>query len=144
MRPFIAFRRLSLVTLFALSALPATRAVAADHGPESKGPLVFTIPVPAGRVSLKQVHDAVVRAAIGRDWNIVKDQDMRVVIHLLHRKMDATVTFEITKQDIRAYCVGYKVKSDGERVKPELPRGWLRYLQRDIRKLLDADAYLGK
>lgn len=144
MRPFIAFRCLSLIALFALAAGPATRAVAADHGPNDPGQLAFTIPVPAGRVSLKQVHDAVLKAAIGRGWTVQKDQDMKIVIHLLHRRYDATVTFQITDKNIQAFCIGYKVNREGQRVKPEQPRSWLRYLQRDITKALNTAAYLDK
>lgn len=144
MRPFVAFRRLTLLTLFALSALPATRAVAADHGPAEPGPLAFTVLIPQGRVSLKLVHDAVLRAAVKRGWLIKENQDMRVVIHLLRHRYEATVTFLISDKSVKAFCVGYKVDRHGQRLKPEQPKSWLGFLQRDISKDINTAAYGGK
>lgn len=106
------------------------------------GPLAFTIPVPEGRVSLKQVHAAVLQGAIGREWSVKQDTETKVIIYLLHRKSEATVTFLISEKSVEAYCVGYAVDRSGNRVKPEQPEGWLENLRQDITKGINEAANL--
>lgn len=105
------------------------------------GPLAFTIPIPEGRVSLKQVHAAVLQGAIGREWGVKQDTETRVIIYLLHRKNEATVTFLISEKSVEADCVGYAVDKSGNRKNPEQPEGWLRNLRQDITKGINEEAY---
>ena len=128
------------IALVACAVFPVNAAVAADE--PDIGPVVFTVAVPHDKVSLKQAHDAVVRAALGREWTVKDDHEKKVVIHLLHRKNEATVTFLITDESIEAHCVGYAVDKAGNREKPEQPTGWLKYLERDITKAINQAAFL--
>jgi hypothetical protein len=136
--------RPALLTLFALVStvlLPVT--AVAEEATSEMGPLAFTVNVPEGKVSLKEVHTAVVTAAMGRKWTIKEDNDTKVVIYLLHRGRDATVTFLISEKSIEAYCVGYVVDKTGNRKKPDKPDGWLNNLKQDITKLINAAALAG-
>ncbi len=114
---------------------------AADDASTDMGPLAFTISVPEGKLTLKQIHDAVIRAAIGREWSVKEDNDTKVVVYLLHRKNEATVTFQITEKSVEAYCAGYAVDKNGQRKKPEQPAGWLNYLKKDITKAITEASY---
>ncbi len=106
------------------------------------GPLAFTIPVPEGRVSLKQVHAAVLQGALGRQWGVKQDTEAKVIIYLLHRKNEATVTFLISEKSVEAYCVGYAVDESGNREKPQQPERWLKNLRQDITKRINEAANL--
>jgi len=114
---------------------------AADDTSSDMGPLAFTISVPEGKLSLKQIHDAVIRAAIGREWTVKEDNETKVIVYLLHRKNEATVTFLITEKSVEAYCAGYEVDKSGNRKKPEQPTGWLNYLKKDITKAITEASY---
>jgi hypothetical protein len=138
LRTFVraAFLTIAAVVCAALLPVPAPNSTA------DMGPLAFTIPVPEGRVSLKQVHAAVLRGAIGREWGVKEDTETKVIIYLLHRRNEATVTFLISDKSVEAYCVGYAVDKSGNRKKPEQPEGWLKYLREDITKGINEAAYL--
>ena len=126
----LAFAALALL---AMAPLPAS----AEDTDAEMGPQAFTVSVPEGKLSLKQIHDAVIRTAIGREWNVKEDGETKVVIYLLHRKNEATVTFLITEKAVEAYCVGYVVDKAGNRKKPEQPSGWLSNLKKDLTKLIN-------
>ena len=137
--------RTSVCAAFVTSAAVAFAALVPVPAPNSAadlGPLAFTIPVPEGRVSLKQVHAAVLQGAIGREWNVKQDTETKVIIYLLHRRNEATVTFLISATSVEAYCVGYAVDKAGNRKKPEQPEGWLNNLRQDITKGINEAAYL--
>ncbi len=128
-----------LAILAAMAFAPISSA--ADETASDMGPLAFTITVPEGKLSLKQVHDAVIKAALAREWSVKEDNETKVVIYLLHRKNEATVTFLITEKSVEAYCVGYVVDKNGNRKKPEQPTGWLGYLKKDINKAITEAGY---
>lgn len=99
-----------------------------------KDTLAFSITLPEGRTTIRDLHNYVIRAALNREWTIQQEETERVVIHLLHRKQEATVTFLITDHSVDAYCVGYQVDNAGERKAPVQPTRWLNYLKADIAK----------
>ena len=137
--------RTSACAAFLTIAAVAVAALVPEPAPDSTaemGPLAFTIPVPEGKISLKQVHAAVLQGAIAREWSVKEDTETKVVIYLLHRKNEATVTFLISEKSVEAYCVGYAVDKSGNRKKPEQPEGWLNYLRREITKRINEAAYL--
>lgn len=123
------FLRTALLATFGMLA----GAVASRAAPA--GELAFTIDLPAGR-SLADIGNTLVVISSARTWNIKERADDRLVIQLVHRKVDATVTYLISEQKILAYCEGYQVDGNGKRGKPEQPARWLKYLQEDIRRLL--------
>lgn len=108
------------------------------------GEFAYSLPVPAGNLALKDVHDVVLKASIGRSWTVKDDSEDRVVVYLNHRKNEATVTYLISPEKIDVYCEGYATNGKGVRKGPEQPTGWLKYLKQDITKGLDAAAFLEK
>lgn len=127
---------LSLVMMTG-AAFAAMAPVPAPENDNDWGILAFTIPLPEGKVSQKQVHAAVLKAAIGREWSVKVDLANKVVIHLLHRSNEATVTFLISEKNIEAYCLGYAVDKQGNHKKPEQPERWLNYLKKDITEAIN-------
>jgi hypothetical protein len=125
--------------LFCFAAAPVR---GADQ--QVAGQLAYTIAVPAGKLTVQQVHDIVMAAAVGRAWGVKEDAKDRIVIYLNHRKNEATVTFLITENDISAYCEGYATDGKGNRKGPEQPKGWLKYLHEDITKGLNKAAFVEK
>lgn len=128
-----------VVMVACLLATPYTRAEDAPAGV-----MAFTIEVPGDKLSLKEVHDIVMRASIGRTWGVKEDSDNRIVIYLNHRKNEATVTYLLTEKLVRAYCEGYATNGKGARKGPEQPTSWLNYLKKDINKGLNEAVYLDK
>jgi hypothetical protein len=135
-----AFCRASALSLFVVLATVVSADLlptAPEEKPENLGPLAFTVAVPENRLSLKQIHAAVVNSAMRREWLVKDNSETRPVIYLLHRGNEATVTFLITEKSVEAYCVGFAVDKAGNRKKPEQPTGWLKYLNRDITKAIE-------
>jgi len=128
---------LAAVTLFLAPGLSR-----ADETPA--GALAFSLDVPAGKLSTKEVHDVVVAASVARQWSVKEDGAERIVIYLNHRKNEATVTYLISDKLIQAYCEGYATDGKGTRKGPEQPTGWLNNLKKDISKGLNTAAYVNK
>jgi hypothetical protein len=108
--------------------------VLAQDSIAEKGTLAFSITLPEGKTTIRDLHNYVIRAALRREWKVIQEENERIVIYLLHRKQEATVTFLITDHSVEAYCVGYQVDNAGERKAPEQPTRWLNYLKADIAK----------
>jgi len=104
----------------------------ADEPPP--GVLAFTIEVPAGKLSTKEVHDIVVPASTGHGWILKVDSAEKVVIYINKRKQEATVTYLISDKQVEAYCEGYATDGNGTRKGPEQPTSWLKNLKGDITK----------
>ena len=129
-----------VLAVFAVMAFTAVNAPADDAATEM-GPQAFTISVPEGKLSLKQIHDAALRAALSRGWSVKEDNETKAVVYLLHRGTEATVTLLITEKSVEAYCAGYEVDKAGNRKKPEQPTRWLSYLKRDINKAITESTF---
>ena len=99
------------------------------------GEAVGSISVP-GKRSEAEVQDVLVRALIGRQWEVVSKGPDRVVGYLKHRGNEATLTFVYSTSKIDMFCVGWKIDKAGVRQKPEQPKGWLNYIKGDISKIL--------
>lgn len=128
--------------LLAVVALALAPTVARADKPA--GALAFTVTVPAGKLSVQEVHDAVLAASINRQWEVKEDSTERIVIYLNHRKNEATVTYLVSDKSVEAYCEGYATNGKGVRKKPEQPSGWLKNLKEDIGKQLNLAAYVNK
>jgi hypothetical protein len=118
--------------LVALWVLPAgLHAAAATELGEAAG----SISVPGTR-SEAEIQDVVVRALVGRQWEVVSKGPDRVVGYLKHRGNEATLTIVYSTAKIDLFCVGWKIDKAGVRQKPEQPKGWLNYIKADISKIL--------
>jgi hypothetical protein len=134
--PGFRFGLAAMLMAFAL----AVSSVRADETPA--GVMAFTVDVPAGKLSTKDVHDVVMAASIARGWGLKEDATEKVVIYLNHRKNEATVTYLISDKQVQAYCDGYATDGKGNRTGPKQPSGWLKYLREDITKNLTTKAVL--
>ncbi len=128
------------LALFA-AAVPATASLAraadettAANENEELGEHFADIAVPAG-LTKEEIQNAIVQALTSREWEIKQKTDRRVVGYLNHRGNEATVTMLLGADQVEIYCEGWAVnKRTGERIKPEQPRGWLKFLQRSLTK----------
>lgn len=104
------------------------------------GEAAGSLPVPAG-ISRATVQDAIVRALLGRQWEVQSKSDERVVGYLKHRSNEATLTFIYSEAKVDLFCVGYQInKKTGVREKPEQPKGWLNFIRTDLGKILGRSA----
>ncbi len=130
---------------FLLAALVLILAPSLVHADETPtGVLAFTVTVPEGKLSTKEVHDVVISASIAREWSVKEDGTERVVIYINHRKNEATVTYLISDKSVQAYCEGYATDGKGTRKGPEQPSGWLSNLKKDITAGLNKAAFVNK
>lgn len=123
-------RRLSAVFLLWIAPAVVHAAAAGELG-EPAG----SISVPGTR-SEAEIQDVVVRALVGRQWEVVSKGPDRVVGYLKHRGNEATLTIVYSTAKIDLFCVGWKIDKAGVRQKPEQPKGWLNYIKADISKIL--------
>ena len=110
----------------------AAAGLRADEPPP--GVLAFTIEVPAGKLSTKEVHDVVVTVSTDRGWDLKQDTSEKVLVYINKRKHEATVTYLISDKQVQAFCEGYATDGNGTRKGPEQPTGWLKNLNGDITK----------
>lgn len=129
--PARGFFSLLTVLLLALTAATGLRADDSDMGQKA-----FTLEVPDGKLSTKEVHDVVVAASTGRGWSVKSDATERVVIYINKHGHESTVTYLISDKEIEAYCVGYKVDGNGTRKAPEVYKSWLNNLSKDLTQAL--------
>jgi len=133
---FSVFRGLARIPLVALTAIgllsAAARCAGADAAPPDQPTPAFSVKIPEGKLTLKEIHLIVGRAASERGWEVKEDSETRVVIHILRHGHEATVTYEISEVSVDASCVGYKVDKSGAHTKPEQPTGWLGNLRKDL------------
>jgi hypothetical protein len=120
-----------------LCLLPSFAVASSTPLGDELGELYGSVEVPSG-LSADTVQKAVVASLAGREWAIKDRTDTQVVGYLKHRSNEAKVTLVYSTEKVDIYCVGYAIKkSTGERKKPELPTGWLKYLKSDLTKQIN-------
>lgn len=133
-------RRTVAVLAIVFTVGAASVATAAEEA--ELGSHVGTIGVPEG-LSKAEIKEAIVLTFAGRQWSIKERDDERVVGYLKHRSNEATVTVVYSAEKVDFYCVGYAInKNTGERRRPEIPEGWLKFLKGDLNKKLTAASAL--
>lgn len=130
----------TLSTLIPLLAFLCFGAAAA-HGKtkETTEPYV-EIAIPQG-LSDEGAHSAIVKAALGRRWNIVEKADAHTTINLQHRGYDSTLTFTIEDSKILVHSDSWTVNKKGEKKKKKHPKGWIENLRRDIVVFMNRELY---
>lgn len=126
---------LTFVALLFLAALPLSA-----EEKEPAGHLYSTIDVDE-KATDEIVKKAIVKAAIGRRWNIVSDEEW-IAINLTHRGYDSTLTFVYEEGEIKIYSDSYAVNKRGERKKRKDPKGWIGNLEKDIGVFINEQIYL--
>lgn len=129
----------ALLSLLAIALLAPL--ASAEEGKEPKGSYYSSIAVPS-EATPEMVKRSIIKAAIGRRWNIVEKEGDHVVIHLEHRGYDSTLTFVPKDGEIEIYSDSYVVNKRGERKKQKHPRGWIGNLEKDIQVFMDREIYL--
>lgn len=123
--------------LLAALVLPLALITSAKAGVEDipgTGELVATVQVPSG-FSESEVQEAAVATLLGRQWGVKSKDGGRVIAYLKHRSNEAKVTLVYDTAKVEIYCVGWQIdKKTGAREKPELPKGWIKYIQQDLTK----------
>lgn len=116
--------------------IPAVSAAVESELGEAAGSVL----VPAG-VSRANVQEAIVKALLGRQWDVKSKSSDRVVGYLKHRSNEATLTLIYSDTKVDLFCVGWQIdKKSGAREKPEQPKGWLNYIRSDLGKILNRPA----
>lgn len=110
-------------------------ALASRAADEGLGVPVGTITVPEG-FKASEVKAVLVTSLVAREWSVKEQTGDRVVGYLNHRGNEATITLVYDAKQIVMHCVGWKTDRNGQRVKPEMPDGWIKNLQKDIPKRL--------
>lgn len=129
-----------IATFLAIALFAVTASVNAKDDP--KGHHFATIAVHAEKATEEVVQSAIVKAALGRGWQIISNEDGVVKVHLMRRGYDANLTFVYTKKEIKIYSDSYTVKKTGERKSQKDPVGWIENLQKDIPVFIDRQLYL--
>ena len=133
---------LSLGTSVSLAALDRTRTSAPETAPTSTEPTpVATIALPS-KLTAETTNKIILRAAIGRKWTVLKTTPNSVVIHLVHRGYDATLTFKHDAKRITIDSDSWLVSKSGVKKKRKDPEGWIENLEKDIKHLIMREMYL--
>lgn len=133
MKPSLWLRFALPVLLVLVLAGPA--AWAADE----KGKSVGKLTVPAG-LDADEVKNAIALSFFGREWTVEEKTGSRVVGHINHRGIESILTVESGTKELTLYCVGWNVNKAGERKKPEIPKGWVENIKKDVTKRMNATA----
>ena len=99
---------------------------------------VITLAVPSG-LPVAKATEAVVRAGIGRRWNIVHRTPGYVELHLVHRRYDARLHAYIDANSVRIYSVSKRTDRPG---RADHPKGWISNLERDIPVFMQQELHL--
>ena len=125
------------VLVAAISFLFSFGAAAAAPAGADLGQPAGSIVVPSG-MTAAEVQTAIVAALSGRQWLVTEKTTDRVVGYIKHRKNEATLTLIYDTSKIELYCVGWRIdKTTGEREKPEQPKGWIKYIEKDLTRNLN-------
>lgn len=123
-----------LAVLAAVFSAFATSAFA-----EEKGEPVGTLIVPDG-LSSDDVKEAIALSFAGRGWTIKERTGSKVVGHINQRGNEAFLYATYNKKEINFRCEGWEVSKTGERKKPEIPKGWVDNIKKDVTKRMNMKA----
>ena len=125
--------RVFALTVFLIAAAIGHAAEYTNH----KG----SVAVPDGMTS-EQVQKAIIKAAIGRRWDIETSENGLVVLRLVHRGYDSTLNITFDDNNVDVYSDSWATKRNGDRKKPKDPDGWIENLKKDIDVFLAREAFL--
>lgn len=73
---------------------------------------------------------------VNRKWKIHSQSENQVIAKLKHRAFDATVTLQSVGSIIKILNEATRTNSQTKEVKPGVPMGWLKNVQKDLRSNL--------
>jgi hypothetical protein len=131
-----AFHTLSLIFFLGLSTLTH----AAENPDQEPANHVGTIAVPDG-LPLEGVEKSIAKAAVGRRWTITKKTKEKIIIHLVHRGYDSTLTFGYNSKEVKIYSDSWTVSKSGVKKKKKDPEGWIDNLKKDLPVFMNRELY---
>ena len=134
-------RKILQFFLFALILAATTTAFqAASHSTKTPTNHVGTIAAPDG-LSMEGIQKAILKAAVGRKWEVKEKIEGKVVIQLVHRGYDSTLTFHYTKNEVKVYSDSWTIKKSGAKKKKKDPDGWIENLKKDLPVFMNRELY---
>lgn len=119
----------SIYTLFsALVILAGAHLAQAANEPTN---LVATVDVPEG-LSLEDISEVIVKKAIARQWLIKDKSDDTVIINLVHRGWDSTLTLVYDQKQVKIYSDSWVLDKKGNKKKRKEPAGWIKNIKNDV------------
>ncbi|MBL9202372.1 MAG: hypothetical protein JNL39_17815 [Opitutaceae bacterium] len=128
----------SLPRFLALVAM-VFAALASPAFANEKGESVGTLIVPDG-LSTDEIKEAIALSFAGRGWTIKERTNSKVVGHINQRGNEAFLYCSFNKKEIQLRCEGWEVSKTGERKKPEIPKGWVDNIKKDVTKRMNMKA----
>ncbi|MDE3084670.1 MAG: hypothetical protein KGJ37_05560 [Verrucomicrobiota bacterium] len=122
-----------------LAALVVLGLVNPLRGATAAGDWIFTVSVPEG-LRTDDVHHVVLAAATARGYIIKEDKSDHVLLTLTRHRYEANFTVNFDDKMVKLYSDSYKIDSTGVRTKKVVPESWVKYLQEDFTKKLNARA----
>lgn len=124
--------------LVASQGLPS-QALAADKEPaaateekrDPRGDLVFQAEKPSG-MAKDAIRDVVVTALLKREWKLVSKSEDTVVVNLVHRGFDTTLTVELGGKELQVWSESWKLDKAGNRKERAQNERWLANVRKDI------------
>lgn len=90
---------------------------------------------------VSKVRDAVLKSVRERGWTVGQTTGTSVRASLVHRGFESNIHVEAAGSRITIYSDSWRVDRQGERLNPEHPDGWLRNIERDVRRSLGLRYY---
>ena len=83
----------------------------------------------------------IAKAAVGRRWTITKKTKEKIIIHLVHRGYDSTLTFGYNSKEVKIYSDSWTVSKSGVKKKKKDPEGWIDNLKKDLPVFMNRELY---
>ncbi len=90
---------------------------------------------------IHEVRGAVLASLEGRDWFLGRATETSVRASRIYRGFDSNIHIEIASSRITIYSDSWRIDRQGERLSPEHPDGWLRNIERDVRRSLGLSSF---
>lgn len=84
-----------------------------------------TIAIPDG-LSMEGTQKAILKAAVGRRWEIKEKTVGKVVIQLVHRGYDSKLTFLYSKNEVKVFSDSWTIKSLELKKRKRIPKAGLK------------------
>lgn len=104
-----------------------------------KGESVGTLIVPDG-LNTDEIKEAIALSFAGRGWTVKEKTNSKVVGHINQRGNEAFLYVSFNKKEVTLRCEGWEVSKTGERKKPEIPKGWVDNIKKDVTKRMNMKA----
>ncbi len=102
--------------------------------------LVGSIDIPEG-LTEEQVVTVIIKTSTKRKWNVVSSDGDQVVLNLIHRGYDSTLTLQYSTNSVKIYSDSWKIRKSGKKKSRKDPMVWIENLKKDLEVYLNREAY---